>query len=460
MGEEIAISLKNVSKCFKRYAHPGDRLKELLLPGNSRANEFWALQDINLEIPKGQTVGIVGRNGSGKSTMLQIIAGTLTPTTGEVIVKGRVSALLELGSGFNPEFTGRQNVFFNGRLLGLTQREIEEKFDEIAGFADIGDFLDEPVKTYSSGMFVRLAFAVAINVDPEILIVDEALSVGDGVFVHRCMASIKDFQDSGGTILFVSHDIGSVSRLCSKSVWINQGNIVEIGNPDEISRHYQAWMYEQINDYQKTHNTVSNTLADTTESQDDNYGEIIKSNKSQNVKLNPCTAQAYKAYQNVERFGSGRAEIISFEVLDSSKSNAGFVYPKDRIKLVVKVLTNANIQRPIVGIMLYDRFRTPITGLNTYQYQYPLSSLLPNQLLTVEFNLVWPEIQGDNYVLEPAIADGSQENHEMLDWLQFPLNIVSSATDFTFGVLRLPSVDISHHVQENQLMLEELVEKS
>lgn len=188
---EVAVSLNNISKCFKRYNHPTDRLKEILLPGRIRAAEFWALRDINLEVPKGQTIGIIGRNGSGKSTLLQIIAGTLTPTTGDVRVKGRVSALLELGSGFNSEFTGRQNIFFNGRLLGLSQREIEDRFDEIAGFADIGDFINQPVKTYSSGMFVRLAFAVVVNVSPEVLIVDEALAVGDMVFQHRCMRRMR-----------------------------------------------------------------------------------------------------------------------------------------------------------------------------------------------------------------------------------------------------------------------------
>ena len=225
MSEELAISLRGVSKCFKRYDRPVDRLKELLIPGKSRAQEFWALRDIDLDVPKGQTLGIVGRNGSGKSTLLQIIAGTLTPTTGTVQVNGRVSALLELGSGFNPEFTGRQNVFFNGQLLGLTKGEVEERFDDIAAFADIGDFIDQPVKTYSSGMFVRLAFAVAINVSPDILIVDEALAVGDGIFVHRCMARIYKLQDEGGSIIFVSHDTGSVTRLCSEAVWIKNGRI-------------------------------------------------------------------------------------------------------------------------------------------------------------------------------------------------------------------------------------------
>ncbi len=235
---EIAISVKNVSKSFKRYARPVDRLKEILLPRRTRADEFWALQDINLEVPKGQTLGLIGRNGCGKSTLLQIIAGTLTPTKGEVRVNGRISALLELGSGFNPEFTGQQNVFFNGRLLGLTQKEIEDKFEEIASFADIGDFISQPVKTYSSGMFVRLAFAVAVNVSPEVLIVDEALAVGDVVFQHRCMRRMRTLMDSGVTTLFVSHDSGAIKTLCNSAIMLHEGKIYTSGLPSKVIIEY------------------------------------------------------------------------------------------------------------------------------------------------------------------------------------------------------------------------------
>lgn len=240
MGEQIAISLKNISKCYKRYASPVDRLKELLLPHKSRAIEFWALRDINLDIYQGETLGIVGQNGSGKSTLLQIIAGTLTPSQGEAAVKGRVSALLELGSGFNPEFTGRQNVFFNGRLLGLTREEIEAKFDDIAAFAEIGSFIEQPVKTYSSGMALRLAFAVAASIDPEILIVDEALAVGDVKFQARCMKRIRRLRDQGTTILFVSHDTGSVISLCQRAVLLNQGTLLDVGTPKAIANRYIA----------------------------------------------------------------------------------------------------------------------------------------------------------------------------------------------------------------------------
>ncbi|MEH2372718.1 ABC transporter ATP-binding protein, partial [Nostoc sp.] len=250
MGEEIAISLKNVSKCYKRYARPVDRLKELLLPAKTHAQEFWALQDISLEISKGDTVGIIGQNGSGKSTLLQIIARTLTPTTGKLYVNGRVSALLELGSGFNPEFTGRQNVFFNGQVLGLSRAEIEAKFDKIASFAEIGDFLEHPVKTYSSGMVVRLAFAVVANTEPSILIVDEALAVGDAKFQARCMKRIRQLKEEGVTILFVSHDSGNVKMLCNSAVLMNHGRILEIGEPKQVVNHYIALLSSDNNEFE------------------------------------------------------------------------------------------------------------------------------------------------------------------------------------------------------------------
>jgi len=238
MGE-IAISLKNVSKCYKRYAQPVDRLKDQLLPGKSRADEFWALRDINLEIFTGQTLGIIGKNGSGKSTLLQIITGTLTPTTGEVQINGRVSALLELGSGFNPEFTGCQNVFFNGRLLGLTKEQIEAKFEDIVAFADIGDFLDQPVKTYSSGMMARLAFAVQAHLSPDILIIDEALSVGDIFFQQKCSVYLEKLRQQGVTLLLVSHDMNVMQTLCRESVLLNRGEMVYLGETHEaISKYY------------------------------------------------------------------------------------------------------------------------------------------------------------------------------------------------------------------------------
>ncbi len=276
MTQEVVIDLKNVSKCFKQYGHPVDRLKEILLPGKINAKEFWALKEINLKIYRGETLGIVGRNGSGKSTLLQVIVGTLTPTQGEVNVNGKISALLELGSGFNPEFTGRQNVFFNGRLLGLQQEEIATKFDDIVSFADIGEFIDQPVKTYSSGMFVRLAFAVAINAEPDILIVDEALSVGDEAFQRKCFSRIKSFQDAGKTILFVSHSAASVVEMCNWSILVDSGEILLAGAPKLVVAKYHKLLYspadrvkqlrEEIRNFQQPITPIASPLTtETTE---------------------------------------------------------------------------------------------------------------------------------------------------------------------------------------------------
>ncbi|MEM9116625.1 MAG: ABC transporter ATP-binding protein [Cyanobacteria bacterium P01_F01_bin.56] len=265
MPQDPAISLQNISKLYKRYHHPIERLKEALLPGKAKAEEFWALRDLILEIAPGDTVGIVGRNGSGKSTLLQIIAGTLQPTQGKVQVQGRVSALLELGSGFNPEFTGRQNAFFNGRILGLSQAEMAAKFDDIVQFAAIGDFIDQPVKTYSSGMFVRLAFAVAINVDPDILIIDEALSVGDEAFQRKCFARIYDLQERGVTVLFVSHSAASIVELCHQAVLIDRGEIITQGTPKVVVANYHKLIYAPEASYAALRATLQQQAAQASE---------------------------------------------------------------------------------------------------------------------------------------------------------------------------------------------------
>ncbi len=441
MTKEVAISLKNVSKCFKRYDKSIDRLKQILLPSKNYSNDFWALQNINLEIYKGQTVGIIGHNGSGKSTLLQIIAGTSTATTGEVKVNGRVSALLELGSGFNPEFTGRQNIFFNGQILGLTQEEVKDKFDQISTFAEIGDFIDEPVKTYSSGMFVRLAFAVAINVNPEILIIDEALSVGDSVFVHRCMAKLKEFQDSQGTILFVSHDTSIVSRLCSKAIWINEGEIVEIDKSFDVCKHYQAWVYKKIN--ANTQNQSIKPLTDR---------KIFKPSKPidesnidlQNLMVRPCnpfTEMPHRSFINVERFGTGRAEIIEFNILNKDGELLDLAYPGDLISLKLSILAHSNIDKPVIGCTIYDRLRTAITAWNTYQMSIEIRSLKSDELLNITFEFIWPELNSGNYLIEPAVADGTQDSHEMLDWLQCAAVISSSVTDITLGIFKLSNIN-------------------
>ncbi|BAY31827.1 ABC transporter-related protein [Nostoc carneum NIES-2107] len=435
MGDEIAISLKNVSKCYRRYARPVDRLKEILLPTKSHAQEFWALQDISLEVAKGETIGIIGKNGSGKSTLLQIIAGTLTPSTGTVQVNGRVSALLELGSGFNPEFTGRQNVFFNGQILGLSQNEIDAKFDQIASFAEIGNFIEEPVKTYSSGMFVRLAFSVAIHINPEVLIVDESLSVGDGVFVHRCMAKIREFQDNGGTILFVSHDMGAISRLCSKAIWINQGMLVESGNTFEVSKHYQAWIHEEVNkrinldiELQPNHNLIE-------------IAEKIDPTKITHKQVNPFTQKPYRGFSGFERFGTGRAEIEEVSVLDVENQPIQLVYPGDLVKVRINTFRHDKVINPNVGIALLDRLRTVLSGWSTDMLDNNFAAYWNSKSETgrtiVEFEFIWPHLTAGNYTLDIAFGDGTRENLEMLDWIQNSTIIQAAIYDIVEGIFQV-----------------------
>jgi lipopolysaccharide transport system ATP-binding protein len=249
---DIAIRVSNLSKCYQIYDTPRDRLKQFVLPRLNRMirhtskqyfREFWALKDVSFEIKKGETVGIIGRNGSGKSTLLQMICGTLNPTSGTIQTNGRIAALLELGSGFNPEFTGRENVYMNASVLGLSNKEIDVRFNDIAAFADIGEFIEQPVKTYSSGMMVRLAFAVAINVDPEILIVDEALSVGDELFQRKCFSRIDAIRASGATILLVSHSGSTIVELCDRAVLMDSGEKLAVGVPKQIVGRYQKLLY-------------------------------------------------------------------------------------------------------------------------------------------------------------------------------------------------------------------------
>ena len=239
--ENVAVELEGLGKCYRIYKNPKDRLKQAIW-GERRQfyREFWALRDMSLTVARGETLGIIGCNGSGKSTLLQMICGTLTPTEGSVRTKGRIAALLELGSGFNPEFTGRENVAINARLLGLSEKEVRQKFDEIVEFSEISQFIDQPVKTYSSGMFVRLAFAIASHSDPDILIVDEALSVGDIAFQNKCMMRIKKLRDNGLTLIFVSHDLSTLQLVCDRAIWIHKGTLKEAGDPVQVAQEYYA----------------------------------------------------------------------------------------------------------------------------------------------------------------------------------------------------------------------------
>jgi lipopolysaccharide transport system ATP-binding protein len=412
MADEVAISLKNISKCFKRYDKPIDKLKEVLFSKGNYFNDFWALQDVNLEIPRGKAVGIVGVNGSGKSTLLQIIAGTLTPTTGEVKVKGRVSALLELGSGFNPEFTGRQNVFFNARLLGLNQSETENRFDEIAKFADIGDFIDQPVKTYSSGMFVRLAFAVAVNVNPDILIVDEALSVGDIFFQHRCIRQIRKLIDLGVTTLFVSHDSSTIKTLCDSAIIMNSGKILNTGLPSLIIKEYSKLAIDLELGFpptdQSLHQEEQNSSIEADKNED--YLDLIEKNDGVTRLIDQEFAETF-------RRGSGKAKIENIQLFDNSGlriTKSPTIEFNQEVILSIRAKVYESIKGCIFGFFICDKNGTEIIGTNTYEEDIKIEQLEQNEELEAKFKFKLP-LRPNSYSLTVAVA----ESYEALtlDWI-------------------------------------------
>ena len=387
MSEEIAISLTNISKCYKRYVRPVDRLKEILLPGNSHAQEFWALRDISLEVPRGETLGIIGQNGSGKSTLLQIIAGTLTPTAGEVFVNGRVSALLELGSGFNPEFTGRQNVFFNGQILGLSREEIAAKFDEIAAFADIGDFLDQPIKTYSSGMFVRLAFAVAVSVNPDILIVDEALAVGDIYFQQKCFERIRSLKNLGTTLLFVSHDSSAVHKLCNRALLMETGALILDAKPRQVIDLYEA-KFLQKKDIQPE--TVEIKIVS------DSHNEILQDNST----------FLGTDLENVDEIVIDHNEVVIkfVKLLDEIDREIETVISEQFVQISIGIFFSQSFADPHIGFKIRERTGEVIFETNTHCMGQQLGKVESGTFLDIRFKFKVPLIEGE-YTITIGVAD-------------------------------------------------------
>jgi lipopolysaccharide transport system ATP-binding protein len=371
----VAISVQQVSKSFKRYDRPIDRLKEMLLPGKSRATEFFALQDVSFEVRKGETVGIVGRNGSGKSTVLQLIARTLQTSSGHVESHGRISALLELGSGFNPEFSGRDNVFFNGQILGLSAAEIGARFDEIEAFAEIGEFIDQPVKTYSSGMLVRLAFSVAVMVEPDILIVDEALAVGDIYFQQKCFEKIRKLKDQGTTILFVSHDAGAVYQLCDRAILLNQGKLLLDGPPRAVLDLYEAKLWESLD-----------------ESEEKFEIELIETTQDT---------------QEIGQISVQRPEVIVksvyFEtVTDRTRTETALV--SKPVNLLVQVYFDKDYDDPHIGFSLRDRLGAEVYSNNSYTLRQTLGSVSAGETLTLCFQFT-PHLKPATYTVAIGVAN-------------------------------------------------------
>src|SRR5689334_13214058 len=335
-----ALRVESISKQYRIYNRPSDRLKETVTRGRWKAHrEFWALKDITFEVEPGTTTGIIGPNGSGKSTLLQIITGTLEPTHGRVTLEGRVAALLELGAGFNAEFTGIENIFMNASLMGFSGAETENLLPEIASFAEIGDFIYQPLKTYSSGMYVRLAFAVAIAVSPQILIIDEALSVGDAVFQHRCTRRIKEMQENGATILFVSHDPGAIRALCSRAILLNQGRMEADGPPAEVLARYQKVIMAQEAAYAQA--------------------EIVRE------KPQPAADEKSSAPQFTYRHGNGSAEILKVDLLNDAQEPVAIVESGQQVHLRMQVIFNDELLDPVYGFIIRNRHGIHLYGTNT-----------------------------------------------------------------------------------------------
>lgn len=322
MNDDLAIRVSGLSKCYQVYDKPQDRLKQSLWRGRRQYyREFWALREISFDIRKGETVGIIGRNGSGKSTLLQLIAGTLAPSAGTVQVNGRVAALLELGSGFNPEFTGRENVFMNGAILGLSEQEIGERFDEIASFAAIGDFIERPVKTYSSGMMMRLAFAVSVCVDPDVLIVDEALSVGDMAFQLKCMERLDRLVKSGTTLLFVSHDILSVKSFCQRAIYLTSGEMVATGPASDIAERYMM--------------------------------DVRNEQKLFQEQATPFVPKKPLGDQMAVAFGTEQGHVLAAYFTESRSTVSAFA-TGDMVSLTVEVEFDESVTHPAVSVIVSD----------------------------------------------------------------------------------------------------------
>ncbi|QDT43047.1 Teichoic acids export ATP-binding protein TagH [Gimesia alba] len=442
---KIAIKLEGVSKHFQIYDKPHHRLMQGLFRGKKQFyKEFKALEDITLEIKKSETVGIIGRNGAGKSTLLQIICGTMTPTFGTVNINGRIAALLELGSGFNPEFTGRENVFMNGAILGLSKTEIEDRFDQIAAFAEIGDFIDQPVKSYSSGMYVRLAFAVIAHVDADILIIDEALSVGDAFFTQKCMRFLRTFMKHG-TLLFVSHDNSAVTNLCERAVWLEKGKVKIAADAKTVCEKYFEGVYAGQQNIQTNQNQIS-TFSDRKSKKDPSQELVDGRLAFLNTTQYRNDIQLLEFDPNADSFGAGGAEIIDIALCNEQREKLSWVVGGEIASLLVTAVAKEDLDSPIVGFFIKDRLGQNLFGDNTCLIGTdPVSS--GNQFSAV-FTFRFPLLPVGEYSVTVSVANGTQSDHIQHVWFHDAVIFKSEASSIVHGLLGLPMIDIQFLTQE------------
>lgn len=452
--DNISIRVSNLSKCYHLYDAPRDRLKQFVAPRLQRLSgqspkqyfrEFWALKDVSFELKKGEAVGIIGRNGSGKSTLLQIICGTLTPTSGAVETSGRIAALLELGSGFNPEFTGRENVYMNSAVLGLSKEEVDARFDDIAAFADIGEFIEQPVKIYSSGMYVRLAFSVIAHVDAEILVVDEALSVGDAVFTQKCMRFIRRFQERG-TLIFVSHDTSSVQNLCKTAIWLGNGQIQKVGASKSVAEAYLQYTLQEVYGDVAKLSTMSSAVDPSVSAACSPEEEIsdaaaIDYGSVASVRDNTPNATGWK---------TGVAEIVSVSLQKLVPGPDGIFAGGENVRMIVRAKANEALVSPILGFLVRDRLGQDLFGENTL----PFTDMTPRpvkkgQEFTGEFSFKLPMLPNGQYAVMASVANGDLYNPVQHHWLNDALIINVSSSKIRWGLVGIPFERVALEVQND-----------
>ena len=468
---EVAVAVCHLGKRYPVYATPAARLAQFFLPRLRRwlglrpknhFREFRALQDVSFEVRRGQTVGVIGRNGSGKSTLLQIICGTLYPTQGEVRVQGRVAALLELGSGFNPEFTGRENIFFNAGVLGQAEEVTRARLAAIEAFADIGEFIDQPVKTYSSGMLVRLAFAVIAHVDADVLVIDEALAVGDAFFTQKCMRFLRGFMQTG-TVLFVSHDTNAVKSLCNHAIWLDQGRLRQQGTPKEVCEAYLRELYAQdaqaaqsggLGEAQPDAQARAAAEQEATEAARRQAALALRGDQRLpwlNASNLRNDLQVFAFNPQAASFGEGGARITDVSLCDLSGQPLAWVVGGEAVRLRITARALRPLALPIIGFVVKDRLGQALFGENTYlSYQHGPVPCDAGQELVAEFAFLMPRMMPGDYTVTAAVAEGTQQQHVQHHWIYDALAFRCECTSASAGLLGLPMHAISLRAQPLQ----------
>ena len=471
-SDGLAISVRDLGKCYHIYERPSDRLKQFIVPRarkllgqapSQHFREFWALRDVSLEIRAGESVGVIGRNGSGKSTLLQIICGTLSPTLGNVETNGRIAALLELGSGFNPEFSGRDNVYLNAALLGLNRDETERRFDSIAAFADVGDHLDQPVKTYSSGMFVRLAFAVIAHVDADILIVDEALSVGDAIFTQRCMRFIRRFQERG-TLLFVSHDSSAIQNLCRSVVWLDRGRVREVGSSKTVSESYLRYSLQAVYGDKVGLEEIEVSPEAPPASRPDE-GRPPERHEAPEGALeapvwepassvpdgNGSLTQVKDNLAFSGGFGSGAARITSVSIRHPSGDEKTVYRGGERVCVEVCAAVVHDLERPILGFLVKDRLGQDLFGENTLVVpEMTMEQVAAGRTIRARFHFKLPMLPNGQYSVMASVATGDAFNHVQHHYLHDALILTVSSAKIRWGLVGIEFEHVSFEVADGR----------